>query len=360
MKSSEFIFVRTIVGLIGVITLSAFTSISHAEAGFASEVSGTGGSTSARVLAQWNLLFTKESGIKVDFAAANSSVGIREAIEHRTDFGATEIPLSAEDLTKNDLVQFPVLIGGVVVVVNIPGVEPGMLRLNSNLLSKIYLGDIKFWNDDAIRAVNPNLSLPKLPIKLVVRAAAASTTWGFTSFLTKTDPNWASLVGEKDLPQWPAPTIKAATVKILGETVQSTPGAIGYVNFDEAYRNKLAYTQLRNRSGQWVKPARSSILAAASLAGLGRSGERIPDLINVEGDASWPIVEVTYMLVDRKPKNVERARSTLKFFYWTFMQGDQMAADTGFVPLPASIQARNVGRFRDVIGPDNAPLVFLK
>lgn len=313
------------------------------------------------MLVQWNFHFTKETGIKVDFAAANSGVGIREAIAHRIDFGATEIPLSAEDLTKNDLIQFPLLIGGgVVVVVNIPGVAPGVLRLNSNLVSKIYLGEIKFWNDDEIRAANPGLSLPRLPIKLVVRETPASTTLALTSLLAKTDSNWASRVGAKDLPQWPTPTLKVATVKVMGETVQSTPGAIGYINFDEAYRNKLAYTLLRNRSGQYLKPSQQSFLAATAAAELGRTGERIPVLINVEGESSWPIAEVTYVLVDRKPKNVERARSTLRFFFWAFQQGDRMAANTGFVPLPPSIQARNVGHFCDVLAPDNTPIDFLR
>jgi len=171
--------------------LLAFASISHA----ALEVKGTGGSSSARVMAQWNFLFTKETKINVEFVAANSDVGIREAIARNVDFGATEIPLSAEELTKNDLVQFPLLIGGVVVIVNIPGVEPGGLRLNSNLVSKIYLGELKFWNDDEIRAANPGLNLPRLPIKLVVRETAASTTLALTTFLAKTDRTWASRVG---------------------------------------------------------------------------------------------------------------------------------------------------------------------
>src|SRR6185369_3585318 len=293
------------------------------------QINGTGGSSSARVFAQWGFLFTKQSGIKVGFVPANSGVGIREAIAHRIDFAPTDIPLSKEDLAKNELVQFPLLIGVVTVIVNIPGVLPGGLRLSSNLIANIYLGVIKFWNDEAIRALNPGISLPKLAIKLVVRETPASTTLALTSFLTKTDTTWASRVGAKDFPQWPVPAIKAATVKVMGETVQSTPGAIGYLNYDEAFRNNLAYVQLRNRAGQYLKPSKESILAAASAAGLGRSAEQIPDLINVEGQVSWPIVEVTYILIDRKPKNVERARSTLKFFFWAFMQGDNMASETG-------------------------------
>ena len=336
--------------------LLAFAPIGHA----AFAVKGTGGSSSARVMAQWNFLFTKETKINVEFVPANSDVGIREAIARNVDFGATEIPLSTDELAKNELVQFPLLIGGVVVIVNIPGVEPGVLRLSPNLVSKIYLGDIKFWNDDEIRAANPGLNLPRLPIKLVVRETAASTTLALTTFLAKTDRTWASRVGANKQPAWPAPTLQAATVQAMGQKVQSTPGAIGYINFDEAYRNKLAYVQLRNRAGQYLKPSHESILATTNVAGLGRTGDQIPTLINVEGDASWPIVEVTYVLVDRKPKNLDRARSTLKFFFWAFLQGDQMAHETGFVPLPASTQARVVGSFHDVLAPDGTPLDFLR
>ena len=324
------------------------------------QINGTGGSSTARVFAQWGFLFTKQSGIKVGFVPANSGVGIREAIAHRTDFAPTEIPLSAEELAKNELVQFPLLIGGVAVIVNIPGVSPGALRLNSSLLAHIFLGEVKSWNDEAIRALNPNIALPKLAIKLVVRETPASTTLELTSFVTKTDATWASRVRAKDFPQWPGTVIKTVTVKGMEETVQLTPGAIGYFNYDEALRNNLAFVQPRNRSGQYVKPSQDSIPAAASAAGLGRSGEQIPDLINVEGPVSWPIVEVTYILVDRKPKNVERTRSTLKFFFRAFMQGDNMATETGFVSLPSSVQARNVGRFRDVLGPDNAPPEYLR
>jgi len=248
----------------------------------------------------------------------------------------------------------------VVMIVNIPGVEPGQLRLNSRLISRIYLGEIKNWNDDEIRAANPNLSLPRLPIKLVVREGGTGTAMALSTFLTQTEPQWAAKVGASDLPKWPAPAVKTATVKVMGETVKATPGAIGFLNYDEAWRNKLVYTQLRNRSGQYVQPSAATILSAANMAGLGRTGERIPTLINVEGEQAWPLVEVSFVLLDRKPKNLERARSTLRYFYSAFLQGDQMAADTGFVPLPSSVQARNVGHFRDIVGPDGQSLDFLK
>jgi len=343
----------------GTALLVSFAASSDAASEQSSAIKGTGGSSSARVLAQWNAKFAQETSINVDFAPANSDVGIREAIARSVDFGCTEIPLAAEDLAKNNLVQFPLLIGGVAVVVNIPGVEPGALRLNSAVVSKIFLGELKFWNEEDIRTLNPGLGLPKLPIKLVVRETSASTTLAFTTFLAATDRTWATRIGANKLPDWPAPVTRAATVRVMGEKVQATPGAIGYINVDEAYRGKLAYTQLRNRAGQYVKPSHDAILAATTVAGLGKT-DQIPTLINVDGASSWPIVEVTYVLVDRKPRDLARARSTLKFFFWAFLQGDRMAAETGFVPLPVSTQARVVGRFRDIVTPDNTPLDFLR
>ena len=327
-------------------------------ADYASAVKGTGGSSSARVLAQWNFQFTKETKINVQFDPANSGVGIREIIARNVDFGATEIPLSAEELAKNDLVQFPLLIGGVVVIVNIPGVKPGELRLSSSLLTKIFLGQTTAWNDREIQALNPDLKLPKLPIRLVVRETPASTTLALTDFLSKTDNAWATRIGASQLPAWPAPVSRAVTVQAMGDMVQATPGAIGYLNVDEAYRKQLSYVQMRNRAGQWVKPSHETILAAAASGGLARNVDRIPTLVDVDGSHSWPIVEVTYVLMDRKPKSVDRARSTLKFFFWAFLQGDQMAHETGFVPLPTTAQARVVGRFRDVVTPNHMPVAF--
>jgi phosphate transport system substrate-binding protein len=356
--SSRSVIARLIATVAGALAL-VLPPIGHTAQEYAS-VKGTGGSSAAHVLAQWNFQFTKETKINVAFAPATSGVGIREMIARNVDFGATEIPLSAEELKKNDLIQFPLLIGGVVVVVNIPGVEPGAMRLSSNLISKIYQGEIKFWNNDEIRAENAKLNLPKLPIKLVVRETAASTTLALTTFLAQTDRAWATRIGAKDKPEWPAAALKVPTVQAMSQTVQSTPGAIGYLNIDEAYRTKLTHVQLRNRAGNYLKPSRESILSAATTAGISRSADKTPNLINVEGVASWPIVEITYVLIDRVPKTLDRSRSTLKFFYWAFMQGDAMAAETGFVPLPTTMQARVVGRFREVLAPDHTPIDFLK
>ncbi|OGB21338.1 MAG: phosphate ABC transporter substrate-binding protein PstS [Burkholderiales bacterium RIFCSPLOWO2_02_FULL_57_36] len=324
------------------------------------EIRGTGGSAATRILTQWNFLSAKENKVNVSYATAVSDVGIREIIARSVDFACSEIPLAPDELKKNDLVQFPLLIGGVVPIINVPGVKAGQMRLNADLLANIYLGKIRTWDDEWIGSVNPSLRLPRLPIKLIAREEPASTTLAFTMHLAKGNRTWGSGPGVDKRPAWPVAVERAVSTQGMGEKVKNTPGAIGYINFDEAFRGGLVYTQLKNRSGAYVMPWNQTFQSTATNAGVARAGEQLPLLIDVDGADSWPIVYVTYVLLDRRPKSAERARSTLKFFYWVFLQGDNMAAESGFVPLPSASQARIVGRFRDVLGPDNAPIDFLR
>lgn len=324
------------------------------------EIKGMGGSAASRVLMQWSALSAKENKVSVTYATEEMDVRLREMIAGRTDFSATEVPFAPEVLKTRDLLQFPVFIGGVTPIVNIPGVKEGQMRLNADLLARIYMGKIKSWDDPRIRTINPNLSLPKLPIRLIVRGDAASTNLVFSMHLANHNADWKSAVGASKLPVWPAPVERVGGTKEMGEKVNAVEGAIGYVNYDEAFRKKLAFTQLQNHSGAYVPPWRPSFLSAAQNGGISNAGEEQPLLVDVKGASSWPIVIVTYILLDRHPKNLQQARSTLRFFYWSLLQGDDLATESGFIPLPASLQARIVGRFSDVLGPDNAPLQFLR
>ncbi|WP_242533320.1 phosphate ABC transporter substrate-binding protein PstS [Niveibacterium umoris] len=333
--------------------------LAFADSRFSPSVAGGGGSASARVLAQWSFLFAKENNIQVNYAASNSRAGLRDISDRKVDFALTEIPMSQEEVVSRGLIQMPLLVGGVTPVVNVPGVAPGALRLNAALLARIYLGELHYWNDDEIRAANPGLNLPKLAIKPVVRDGASGTTKTFTTYLAGADARWASRMGASEAPAWPVPVAKAATTSAMTEQVHGTPGAIGYIALDEALRAKLAYVQLRNRSGRYVAPSVSSISAAIMMSGLGQGGSQAASLIDVTGEATWPIGEVTYVLFERKARQADRARTSLRFLYWAQLRGDQFAADAGFAPLPASIQAKNIALFRDVMGPDGAPLDFL-
>lgn len=355
----QFLKQRLIVGCMGAIGLF-FLIFSQPLLAQSSSVKGTGGSAATRILTQWNFLSAKELKINVSYATAVSDVGIREIIARNVDFACSEIPLTPNEIKKNDLVQFPLLIGGVVPIINVPGVKAGEMRLNVDLLASIYMGKIKSWDDERIRSANPTLKLPRLPIRLIAREEPASTTLAFTTHLANGNSAWRSGPGINKLPAWPVPVERVVSTQGMGEMVKNSVGAIGYINFDEAFRGRLVYTQLKNRAGSYLVPQNRTFQATAVQAGLARAGEQLPLLIDVDGADSWPIVYVTYVLLDRRPKDVERARSTLRFFYWVFLQGDNMAAESGFVPLPISMQARIVGSFREVLGPNNAPIEFLR
>lgn len=357
--SSATIVLRNLVLSAACLALPPSVAAAQAAPSHAPVVKGTGGSSATRVLNRWSEEFAKEHGIRAEFAPANSDVGIAEMTARRVDFGSTEIPLTPEQLRKSGLMQFPMLVGGVVPVVNIPGVGPGALRLSSGVLARILLGEVQFWDSPEIRALNPSLNLPRLRIQIIVRATSASTTLALTTFLAKTDKNWATRIGAEKLPKWPAPTQAVQNVRLMAEKVESTPGAIGYINFDEAYGRKLSHVMLKNKSGNFVAASHESIRNATVTAGLGKSGDHVPELIDVGGAATWPIVEITYGLVDQNPKDTARSRSTLRFFYWAFLQGDRMAAETGFIPLSSSSQAKIVGRYREVVGPDGKPIDYM-
>lgn len=326
---------------------------------YAVDIAGTGGSAATRVLAQWSFATAKEHAINVRYASAVSDVGIREIKARRVDFATSEIPLAAAELKAVDLVQFPLLIGGVTPVVNIPGIKSGQLKLNADLIAKLYMGKIRSWDDAELRALNPGVTLPRLPVVLVARDEPASTTLAFTTHLANNSPAFRAAVGASKQPGWTMPLQRVSSTQAMGEKVRATEGAIGYINYDEAYRNQLSVVRLQNRAGNFVLPTQESFQIAAMKGGIARAGDQLPMLVDIEGADAWPIVYVTYVLLDRRPQHPERASATLRFFYQAFLKGDAMAAETGFVPLPASLQARIVGRFRDVLGPDNAPLDFL-
>jgi phosphate transport system substrate-binding protein len=323
------------------------------------DIRGAGATFPAAVYTSWGFMYSKEKKIPFAYQPTGSGDGVKQIVARSVDFGASDVALPAEQLKKEGLLQFPTLVGGVVSVVNLPGVKAGELRLSGPVLAKIFSGQIASWNDNEIRALNPGVQLPKQAIKRLVRSDASGTTATFTDYLSRVSPDWQSKIGTGLTVKWPGSVESAQGNDKLAALLQATPGSIAYVSLNAARSQKLAFTQMQNRSGQFVLPTEESLAAAVSASALGKSGDEAASLLDLPGSHTWPITDTTYIVVERRPKNPQRARRVLSFFYWVFLQGDAMATETGFVPLPGVVQARVVARFREIENLDGTPLDFL-
>ena len=322
-------------------------------------ISGTGASFPAKVYAEWARDYTKETRVAIQYVPSGSSAGVKQVVARAVDFGASDVPLSAADLEKNQLFQFPTLVGGVVPVVNLPGVAS--LRLSAEALAGIFAGEITRWNDKAIAQVNPGVALPDTRITRVVRADGSGTTEVFVRYLKQTVPAIAaSIAGQDNLPQWASTTMAVDGSGKLASTVKATPGAIGYISSDYVMREQLMPVSLRNKRGQWVMPTTESFAAAAREGGLFKTNLEAAPLLDIDGPGVWPIVTATYVLIPRAPASVERAGRTLNFFYRSFLQGDKAVAGTGFAPLPLLTQARIVRLLTNFRSQDGRPIPVLK
>jgi len=311
-------------------------------------VQGAGATFPAKVYQQWAQAYGPADKPAVAYRPTGSSAGVRQVVAREVDFGASDVPLSAAELDQHGLFQFPTLVGGIVPVVNVPGVPAGALRLDAPTLAAIFAGQIRRWNEPAIRALNPGLALPNLPIVRVVRADGSGTTEVFVRFLRESAPAQAAPIeplGGKA--RWPGQVLAVEGSGKLSAAVKDTPGAIGYVSSDYLVRDGLAGTRLRNRRGEWVEPTVEGFRRAIVAVGLFRHDLAPASLLNVDGVGVWPIVTATYVLVPREPASVQRAARALHFFYQSFLMGDKAVAGSGFAPLPAATQARIVALLSD-------------
>ncbi|HJY79364.1 MAG TPA: phosphate ABC transporter substrate-binding protein PstS [Burkholderiales bacterium] len=324
-----------------------------------SEIRGAGATFPAAVYTSWGFTYQKEKKVPFIYQATGSGDGVRQIVARAVDFGASDVPVPADQLKKEDLVQFPTLVGAVVPVVNIAGIKPGELKLAGPLLAKIFSGQITTWNDPEIRALNPALQLPKQAIKRLVRSDNSGTTATFTEYLSLVSSDWHSKVGSGLSVKWPGSVDLAQGTDKLAALSRETPGSITYVSLNVVRSQGLAFVQMQNRSGQFVAPSEETLSAAVSASGLGKAGDETASLLDMPGARAWPITDATYIVMERRPRNPQRAKQVLNFFYWVFLQGDAMASETGFVPLPGPVQARVVARFRKVENPDGSPLEFL-
>lgn len=306
----------------------------------AATVTGAGASFPKPVYSYWASDYHKATGNRVNYQSIGSSGGIKQILAKTVDFGASDAPMSASDLRKHGLVQFPMVIGGVVPIVNIKGVGPGKMRLTGDVLAKIYLGKIKRWNDPAIVRLNPGLNLPNEKITTIFRSDGSGTTYVFTNYLSQVSPTWKSKVGVNKSIKWPTMATGMGGKGNEGVTnyVSRVNNSIGYVEYAYAKQNKLSYTQLKNRAGRYVMPSDDTFAAAAKVDWTKVPGFSL--MITNQPDAkAWPISAATFILMHKNPKNPTASKEALKFFDWSFNNGDGAAKKLDFVPLPNETKA---------------------
>ena len=301
----------------------------------AGELTGAGASFPAPVYSKWAEAYQKATGTKMNYQSIGSGGGIKQIAARTVDFGASDMPLKPTDLDKDGLFQFPTVIGGVVPVVNVQGIKPGDLRLSGALLADIYLGKVAKWNDRAIADLNPKLALPNQDIAVVRRADGSGTTFIFTNYLSKVSAEWKQKVGEGTAVQWPV-GLGGKGNEGVAAFVQRIPASIGYVEYAYAKQNKLSYALMQNADGQFVAPSDVAFKAAAAGADWAKSAFA-EILTNQPGKDSWPISGATFILIHKAQAKPEQGLAVMKFFDWSYANGDKMAEDLEYVPLPDSL-----------------------
>ena len=318
---------------------SVLSAALFAVAGFsasagAQEITGAGASFPAPIYAKWASEYNKATGVKVNYQSIGSGGGIKQIDSKTVDFGASDMPQTDDVLRSKGQVQFPTVIGGVVPVVNIKGIEPGQLKLTGQVLGDIYLGKIAKWSDPAIKALNPTLALPDTAIAPVRRADGSGTTFIFTNYLSKVNAEWKAKVGESTAVNWPVGAGGKGNEGVSA-FVGRLPNSIGYVEYSYVKQNKMTYAILENAAGQFVKPDEEAFKAAAAGADWNKSFYQI--LTNQPGKASWPISGATFILMHAKQDKPANGTEVLKFFNWAYSNGSKLAGDLDYVPLPSAV-----------------------
>ena len=303
---------------------------------FAADISGAGATFPYPVYAKWAEAYKKETGNGLNYQSIGSGGGIKQITARTVTFGASDMPLKAEDLDKAGLIQFPTVMGGIVPVVNLDGIGSNELTLDGQTLAKIFLGEIKTWDDAAIKKLNPSAKLPSQAIALVHRSDGSGTTFIFTNYLSKVSADWKSKVGSSTAVEWPA-GIGAKGNEGVANNVKQTKGSIGYVETAYAKQNKLTATKLANKDGKVVEATPETIAAAAAAADWAKAPGFYMILTDEPGDKAWPIAGATFILVPKVPKDAADAAVALNFFGWAYKNGDAMAADLDYVPMPDSV-----------------------
>ena len=300
----------------------------------AADITGAGSTFAAPIYTKWADAYQKSGGGKVNYQGIGSAGGVKQIVAKTVDFAGSDAPLKDDELAKEGLFQFPTVVGGVVPAVNVPGVKPGELTLSGAVLGDIYLGKVKKWNDPAIAALNPKVKLPDLDIAVVRRADGSGTSFIWTNYLSKVNPEWKSKVGEGTTVNWPTGTGGKGNDGVAA-FVQRLPGSIGYVEWAYAKQNHMNYVAMKNESGAVVQPETETFKAAAAGADWSKSFYQI--LTNEPGKNAWPIVGATFVLLHTAQDKPAQGTETLKFFDWAFKNGSQAADDLDYISLPPSV-----------------------
>ena len=302
-------------------------------------VTGAGSTFVYPVLSRWAADFKKGGGDEINYQSIGSGGGIAQIKAGTVDFGATDKPLPAEELNAAGLAQFPVVIGGIVPVINIPGARPGQVRLSGPVLAAIYAGEIKTWNDPRISKINPGLHFPAKEITPVHRSDGSGTTFNFTHYLGQVSPGWKSKFGEGTTVSWNGGIGGKGNEGVAGY-VKQIPYSIGYVEYAYVIQNKMAYTLVQNAAGKFVTPDATSFAAAAATADWAHAKDFNLVMTNAPGANSYPIAATTFVLMYKQPKNASSSQSARKFFSWALTKGQPQALSLDYVPLPAPLVKR--------------------
>lgn len=316
--------------------VAAAAVIGLAQPAAAADISGAGATFPYPIYAKWADAYKKETGIGLNYQSIGSGAGVKQIIAKTVTFGATDAPLSPGALQKNALVQFPMVMGGIVPVINVEGVKPGELVLDGPTLADIFLGKITKWDDAAIKKLNPSVNLPSAGINVVRRSDGSGTTFNFTDYLSKVSPDWQSKVGANAAVEWPVGVGAKGNDGVAGNVGQ-TKNSIGYVEYAYAKQNRLTHTDLINKGGKRIAPSLKTFQAAAANADWTKTPGFYLLLTDQPGDESWPITAATFILLQAQPVDKATTAEALKFFAWAFEKGDKMAEELDYIPMPDNV-----------------------
>jgi phosphate transport system substrate-binding protein len=317
-------------------TIVAVGLVAASTPALAADITGAGATFPFPIYSKWADAYKKETGNGLNYQSIGSGGGIKQIEAKTVTFGATDMPLKLEQLDKAGLIQWPMVMGAIVPVVNLAGVKPGELVFDGDTLANIYLGKIAKWNDPAIKKLNPNVNLPADAITVVRRSDGSGTTFNFTDYLSKVSAEWKSKVGSGTAVEWPVGVGAKGNEGVSGNVGQ-TRNSIGYVEYAYAKQNKLTYAAMINKAGKTVQPSAETFQAAAANADWAHAPGYYVILTDQPGENSWPVTASTFILMHKEPVDKAASSEAIKFFKWAFAKGDKMAEELDYIPMPDSV-----------------------